>query len=72
MNEDYTERVDLAKKYPEKVAEMRALFEQQARDHQLYPLITWDDLLAGKFHRGMDHKSFKQEYEQIASHHSED
>jgi arylsulfatase len=50
MNEDYTERVDLAAKYPAKVAELRALFEEQARAHNLYPLITWDDVLGGKLH----------------------
>ena len=41
MSEDYTESVDLAKTYPEKLAQFRALFEQPARDHQLYPLLTW-------------------------------
>src|ERR1700756_3000119 len=33
LNEDYTERVDLAKKYPEKLAELRALFDAQATEH---------------------------------------
>jgi len=71
MDEDYTERVDLAKKYPEKVAELRALFEQQARDHQLYPLITWDDVLNGRIHRNKDSKSLKEEFESI-THHSDE
>ena len=31
LNEDYTERVDLAKKYPEKLAELKSLFEDQAK-----------------------------------------
>jgi arylsulfatase len=65
MNEDYTERVDLAKKYPEKVAQMRALFEQQARDHNLYPLITWDDVLNGRIHQGKDGKSLKERWESV-------
>jgi arylsulfatase len=41
MHEDYIGRVDLAKTYPEALAQLRALFEQPARDHQLYPLLTW-------------------------------
>lgn len=45
LNEDSTERVDLAKKYPEKLVELKALFESQAKEHNLYPLITWDDVL---------------------------
>jgi arylsulfatase A-like enzyme len=72
MDEDYTERVDLAKKYPEKLAQLRALFEQQAKDHQLYPLITWDDMLGGKFHQNKGSRSMKQLYEAAASHHSDD
>jgi arylsulfatase len=63
--------VDLAKKYPEKVTEMRALFEQQARDHNLYPLITWDDVTGMKIHRSKDTKSLADEIEKIASHHSD-
>ncbi len=65
ISEDYTERVDLAKKYPEKVAQMRALFEQQARDHQLYPLITWDDVANGRIHRTKDSKSLQEEWEKV-------
>jgi len=45
------ERVDLAKKYPEKLAELKALFDQQAQEHHLYPLITWDDVLNSRIHR---------------------
>lgn len=71
MNEDYTERVDLAKKYPEKVAEMRALFEQQAKDHNLYPLITWDDVMNLRIHRSKGTKSLADEIDKIASHHSD-
>ncbi|WP_374414875.1 arylsulfatase [Novosphingobium colocasiae] len=54
LNTDYTERVDLAKKYPEKVAELRALFEEQAKQHNLYPLITWDDVAKGRIHNNGD------------------
>ena len=65
MNQDYTERVDLAKKYPEKVAQLRALFEQQAQDHQLYPLITWDDVLNARIHRNKDSKPLREEIENL-------
>jgi len=60
LNEDYTERIDLAKKYPEKLAELKALFEDQAQSHHLYPYITWDDVLKGRIHRTKDSKSFAE------------
>jgi arylsulfatase len=58
LNEDYTERVDLAKKYPEKLAALKAEFEEQAKAHNLYPYITWDDVFNGRIHRTKDSKSF--------------
>jgi len=58
LNEDYTERVDLAKKYPEKLAELKAEFETQAKAHNLYPYITWDDVFNGRIHRTKGSKSF--------------
>ncbi len=58
LDEDYTERIDLAKKYPEKLAELKALFEDQAQSHNLYPYITWDDVMNGRIHRTKDSKSF--------------
>jgi arylsulfatase len=68
LNEDYTERVDLAAKYPEKLAELKALFDQQAEEHQLYPLITWDDVLTGKIHRSKDGHSFLEDAAKLSSH----
>jgi arylsulfatase A-like enzyme len=58
LNEDYTERIDLAKKYPEKLAELKALFEEQAQAHHLYPYITWDDVFNRRIHGTKDSKSF--------------
>jgi arylsulfatase A-like enzyme len=58
LNEDYTERIDLAKKYPEKLAELKALFEEQAKAHHVYPYITWDDVFNGRIHRTPGSKSF--------------
>ena len=58
LNEDYTERIDLAKKFPEKLAELKAEFEEQAKAHHLYPYITWDDVEKGRIHHTKDFKSF--------------
>lgn len=60
LNDDYTERIDLAKKYPEKLAELKAEFEQQAKEHHLYPYITWDDVFNGRIHRTKGSKSFAE------------
>ncbi|MDP4272505.1 MAG: sulfatase-like hydrolase/transferase, partial [Bacteroidota bacterium] len=65
LNNDPTERVDLAKKYPEKLAELKALYEEQAKSHNLYPYITWDDVLGGKIHRSKDDKSFQEAVKSI-------
>ncbi len=65
LNEDYTERLDLAKQDPDKLTALKALFEEQAQSHQLYPLITWDDVLGGKIHRTKDRGTLQQEFEKI-------
>src|ERR1700691_5206712 len=58
LNDDYTERIALAKKYPEKLTALKAEFEEEAKAHHLYPYITWDDVLKGRIHRTKDSKSF--------------
>jgi len=45
LNEDFNELHDLAKKYPEKLKELKALFDEEATRNRLYPLITWDDVI---------------------------
>ena len=50
LNDDPTERVDLAKKYPEKLTQLKAEYEEQAQSHHLYPYITWDDLFGRRLH----------------------
>jgi arylsulfatase A-like enzyme len=60
LNEDYTERIDLAKKSPEKLNELKALFEEQAQAHHLYPYITWDDVFNRRIHRPHDPKSISE------------
>jgi arylsulfatase len=39
LNEDFNERVDLAAKYPEKLRELKDLFDQEAAKYNIYPLI---------------------------------
>jgi len=42
--EDFSESTDLAEEYPEKLEELKALFEEEAWANQVYPL--YDDMLA--------------------------
>jgi arylsulfatase A-like enzyme len=56
LNDDPTERIDLAKQHPEKLAQLKAEFEEQAQAHHLYPYITWDDVFNGRIHRTKDAK----------------
>ncbi|MBA0884564.1 arylsulfatase [Flavobacterium undicola] len=51
INEDFNERKDLAKKYPEKLAELKKLFDEQAKKNKLYPLIDWSDVYQRKIHQ---------------------
>ena len=50
IDEDFNERNDLAKKYPEKLAELKKLFDEQATINHLYPLIDWYDVNNKKAH----------------------
>jgi len=54
LNSDLNERIDLAKKYPEKLKELQALFDAQAKENNLYPLIDWDDVIKRRIHRTAD------------------
>jgi len=44
----------------EKLAQLKAEFEQQAQQHHLYPYITWDDVFNGRIHRTKDSKPFAE------------
>ena len=44
VDEDPTELKDLAKTNPDKLKELQALFEAEAKKNQVYPLINWSDL----------------------------
>ena len=44
---DPTELNDLAKSDPAKLKEMQALFDDEAKKNQVYPLINWSDIFVG-------------------------
>lgn len=50
LNTDFNERVNLAAKYPEKLKELIALYDQQAKINNIYPFIDWEDVLKGRIH----------------------
>ena len=52
LNEDFNERVDLAAKYPEKLAALKALFDENAKKYNIYPFIDWEDVFKGRIHNG--------------------
>ena len=55
VDQDPTEVNDLAQSNPAKLKEMQALFDQEAKANQVYPLINWSDLFPGfkKFQEGV-------------------
>ncbi len=42
LNEDFNERNDLAKKHPEKLKELKALYEADAAKYNIYPLVDFE------------------------------
>ena len=50
LNTDYNERINLASKYPEKLNELKALYDEQAKKNHIYPFIDWEDVLKGRLH----------------------
>lgn len=50
LNTDYNERINLAAKYPEKLNELKALFDEQAKKNNIYPFIDWEDVLRRRIH----------------------
>ena len=55
LNEDFTESNDLAAKYPEKLAELKKVFDEQAKKNNIYPLIDWEDVFKGRIHHTNGH-----------------
>jgi arylsulfatase A-like enzyme len=45
LNEDYSQSNDLATKYPQKLAQMKALFDAEARRTNIYPLLPLRGLI---------------------------
>lgn len=68
LGKDPTERINLATKNPAKLAELKALFEQQAKAHNLYPLITWDDVAQGRIHKSADGRSLAEKVKDLTEH----
>ncbi|MCW3119087.1 MAG: sulfatase [Chitinophagaceae bacterium] len=58
MNEDFNERVDLASKNPEKLKELKVLFDSEAKKNNIYPFIDWDDVFKRRIHNIPPAKSF--------------
>jgi arylsulfatase A-like enzyme len=50
LKEDFNERVNLAAKNPEKLAELKKVFDAQATANHLYPLISWYDVYNKRIH----------------------
>lgn len=46
LNEDYSQTTDLAAKNPKKLAEMKALFDSEAKRNQVYPLLPLRELIS--------------------------
>lgn len=59
LNEDYNEQVDLANKYPEKLAELKALFDEHAKKYNIYPFIDWEDVYKQRLGRSTQSTFFK-------------
>jgi arylsulfatase len=51
LDKDFNERIDLAAKYPEKLKELQAVFDEQAKANNIYPFIDWDDVFKQRIHR---------------------
>ena len=65
LNEDFNERIDLAKSNPEKLNEFKALFDVQAKKYNLYPLIDWEDVFKRRIHNTGSNKSLEEEAKDV-------
>lgn len=61
LEEDFTEVNDLSERYPEKLEELKAVFEQEARKNNVYPLIDWLDILKSNIHDALERKQRSEE-----------
>ncbi len=53
LNTDFNERINLASKNPEKLNELKTLFDDQAKKYHVYPFIDWEDVLKGRIHHNV-------------------
>jgi arylsulfatase A-like enzyme len=51
LKTDFNERINVAAKYPEKLNELKALYDDLAKKNNIYPFIDWEDVLKGRIHR---------------------
>ncbi len=51
LDKDFNERIDLAAKYPEKLKELQAVFDNEAKKNNIYPFIDWDDVFKQRIHK---------------------
>jgi arylsulfatase A-like enzyme len=57
LDNDFNERIDLAKKNPEKLKELQALFDLQAKKFNIYPFIDWDDVFKLRIHNNKNNNT---------------
>ena len=50
LNTDFNERINVASKYPEKLKELKTLYDDLAKKNNIYPFIDWEDVLKGRIH----------------------
>jgi arylsulfatase len=50
LDEDFNEQFDLAGKNPQKLAELQAIFDAEARKYNIYPMIDWEDVFRRRIH----------------------
>lgn len=50
LNTDFNERVNLAARYPEKLAALKAQFDADAVAYHIYPFIDWSDVFNRRIH----------------------
>ncbi|MGQ7946570.1 arylsulfatase [Flavobacterium sp. WC2509] len=65
LNEDFNERNNLAAKYPEKLAELKKLFDEQAKENNVYPLLDWQDVFSRLQSAAGKNKSIQELTKQI-------
>jgi len=50
LSTDFNERVDVARRFPGKLAELKGQWGADAERYHIYPLIDWDDVIHRRIH----------------------